>query len=323
NNMSNNNFPVNATEEAVLVRDGKPDYTKLEASAFPTPTADEAGAILENSDTGNRYRWTGAVWVQISVEGQMNITPKSYEMEVASGNITGDEDERFTGRCLNISSTAFETLWDQGGDLTYLTSDTQLYISSSSASDTTVLVRVEDMTDDYERITYTVQTNGQTQVALPGLSFRTVQCLVLLGSDTPVGDLYIAESDTLTLGVPDTASKIKSKIALAPFDAGEFASTNITHNGFFTVPAGKRLHSLIYLGTTAKDHDITADLRVRAKGGAWLSIFMNWAYQSVVPIELINRGSIGAESDIQIRVKSGNPDGEFEANFQFILRDDT
>ena len=258
----------------------------------------------------------------IDLDGKVDVAPKDFNMEVARGNVTGTEDERFTGRSLDIGTGAFETLWDQGGNLTYLTGNTQLYISSSSASDTTVLVRVEDMTDDHNRITYTVTTNGQNQVALPGLSFRTAQCLVLLGSATPVGDLYIAESDTLTLGVPDTASKIKSKIALAPFETGQFASTNITHNGFYTVPAGKQLQSLIYLGTTAKNCDITADLRVRANGGAWLSIFMNWAYQSVVPIELINRGSIGEKSDIEIRVKSGNPNGEFEANFQFILVDD-
>ncbi len=245
-----------------------------------------------------------------------------YLMEVASGNIPGDEDERFTGRCLKIGQGIFETLWDQGGDLVYLTSDTQLFISSSDAADVGVFVRVEAMTDDYERITYTVETDGQTQVPLSGLAFRVIQCLTLAGSAIPVGDLYIAEADTLTAGVPQTASKIKSKISLSPGDSGQFASTNITHNGFFTVPAGKRLHSLIYLGTTAKNCDIVADLRVRANGGAWLSIFMNWAYQSVVPIELINRGSIGSESDIEIRVKSGNPLGEFEANFQFIMRDD-
>lgn len=255
-------------------------------------------------------------------DGNVKVSARDYLVEVASGNIEGDEDERFTGRSLNVGTGVFETLWDQGGDLEYLTSDTQLYISSSSASDTTVLVRVEAMTADKERITYTVTTNGQTQVALSGLAYRVLQCLVLLGTDTPVGDLYIAESDTLTDGVPSTASKIKSKIALEPSDSGQFASTNITHNGFYTVPAGKRLHSLIYLGTTAKGDDVRADLRVRADGGAWLSIFTNWAYQSITPIEIVNRGVIGAGSDIEVRVMSGNPDGEFEANFQFILRDD-
>jgi len=320
--MSWENIPKNLTEEAVLVREGKPDYTKLQADAFPVPTADEAGAILENSDTGNRFRWTGAVWVQVEAEGKAITVPSDYYMEVASGNVTGDEDERFTGRCLAVNNLIFETLWDQGGEYNYLSADTQLYISSSSAADTSVLVRVEDMTDDHERITYTVAVNGQTQVALPGLSFRPQQLLTLLGSATPVGDLYLAESDTLTGGVPNTPSKIQSKIPLSTGDSGDFASDNITHNGFYTVPAGKRLHSLTYLGTSAKGDDIRADLRVRANGGAWLSIFNNWAYQSIVPIELINRGSISAKSDIQIRVISGNPGGQFEANFQFILRDD-
>ena len=62
--MSYENVPKNLTEQAVLTRGGRPDYSKLEAAAFPTPTADEAGAILENTDTGNRYRWSGTTWVQ-------------------------------------------------------------------------------------------------------------------------------------------------------------------------------------------------------------------------------------------------------------------
>ncbi len=62
--MSYENVPKNLTEQAVLVRAGRPDYSKLEAAAFPTPTLDERGAVLENTDTGNRYVWTGTIWIQ-------------------------------------------------------------------------------------------------------------------------------------------------------------------------------------------------------------------------------------------------------------------
>lgn len=62
--MSYENVPKNLTEQAVLVRGGRPDYSKLEAAPFPTPTLDERGAVLENTDTGNRYIWTGTTWIQ-------------------------------------------------------------------------------------------------------------------------------------------------------------------------------------------------------------------------------------------------------------------
>lgn len=63
--MSYENVPKNLTEKAVLTRGGRPDYTKLEAAGFPTPTFDEAGAKLENTDTGNRYRWSGTTWIKV------------------------------------------------------------------------------------------------------------------------------------------------------------------------------------------------------------------------------------------------------------------
>ena len=61
--MSYENVPKNKTEKAVLTRGGRPDFSKLEADAFPVPTLDEAGAVLENTDTGNRFVWTGTTFI--------------------------------------------------------------------------------------------------------------------------------------------------------------------------------------------------------------------------------------------------------------------
>lgn len=58
--MSRN--PENKKHTAVLVREGPPDYTILSSEAFPIPDTDEAGAILEVTDTGDRYRWSGTAW---------------------------------------------------------------------------------------------------------------------------------------------------------------------------------------------------------------------------------------------------------------------
>jgi len=62
--MSYENVPKNKTEQGVLVRGAHPDYFKLLADAFPVPTADESGAVLVVTDTGDRYSWTSTQWVQ-------------------------------------------------------------------------------------------------------------------------------------------------------------------------------------------------------------------------------------------------------------------
>ncbi len=71
--MSYENVPKNKTEQGVLVRGARPDFFKLEADAFPVPTADEAGAILEVTDTGDRFRWSSTAWYQINNKGSLLV----------------------------------------------------------------------------------------------------------------------------------------------------------------------------------------------------------------------------------------------------------
>lgn len=63
----------NLNNDSTLVREGKPDYIKLAADLFPTPTVAEAGAILENSDTGDRFRWASTVWFQTQDAGRTKV----------------------------------------------------------------------------------------------------------------------------------------------------------------------------------------------------------------------------------------------------------
>jgi hypothetical protein len=119
------------------------------------------------------------------------------------------------------------TLWDKKGLLSTLTTETELFASSSSASDTVTTVIISGLDGSYNKKTTSTTTTGQTQVSVG--SFLRVRS-VLVKSATAVGDIYIAEADTTTAGVPDNDGKVKSKV---------IAGKQITHNGFFTVPAGK------------------------------------------------------------------------------------
>ena len=194
---------------------------------------------------------------------------RDYFIELAKGNIPGESTVFILG---TLPSTAvvdvFETIWDQGGLYTYLTADTQLFASSSSALDTTQTIIISGLDDTFTEVTRTVTLNGQTQVALDGLMFRVFQALTNLSLN---GDVYIAESDTLTGGVPDTTSKIKAKIPQL---------SGVTRQFTYTVPAGKSLLIKEQVLITGKNQDAEALFLVRPFGFDFLRTSDASFYQS-------------------------------------------
>lgn len=164
--MSSADFPTNTSELAILTRLGAPDFSKLEAAAFPTPTLAEQGSILENTDTGDRYRWTGTDWVKIEIKSRS--MPFDFFLELSKGNIPGHTARNIIGRNPAVG-TVIQDLWDPGGVLTYPTTGEQWEISSNNANDTsagtgarTVLIRYLD--DNHIRQSETLTLNGFTVV---------------------------------------------------------------------------------------------------------------------------------------------------------------
>lgn len=112
--------------------------------------------------------------------------------------------------------TTEETVWNQGGKETYVASGSNTIdtISSSNAGDTQDVV-IEGHTDDGTGKDFVVQTatlNGQNKVVLTTPLNRSTR---LYNNDSTdfTGDIYVYEDDTLTGGVPNTASKIHLKVS--------------------------------------------------------------------------------------------------------------
>lgn len=85
----------------------------------------------------------------------------------------------------------------------------ELYISSSNVADVGIPVLVEGLNADGMIQQVIVILNGQTQVKLDGWWWRQYRAANADTGTDIQGYVYIAEQDTLTGGVPDTASKIK------------------------------------------------------------------------------------------------------------------
>lgn len=296
----------------------KPDFSKDSGDAFPIPDEKEAGYTLEDTDTGDRYRWTGVTWVKTHVRG-IDL-PTDYFIEVSSGNVPGLIDVTQEARATNIGQGVFETLWDHTGNKKYFTADTQLYASSSDATDTG-RIRIEGLNDNYELGITQVTLNGQTPVAIPGEFFRIREAF---GDQGPplLGDVYIAELGTTTGGVPDDPTLVQTKIPVQSSDVAPFSSTNMSHNGFFTVPAGFDVHLLNLVPSTKKGDDIQLAVWKREfDDEPWTSLFTSYAYSGPGPITIANRSRIQEKADIELRVLSGEPLGEFSAQLQFVLKE--
>lgn len=253
---------------------------------------------------------------------------RDYLTEVAAGRVPGASSGFIVGLNRDVGATNSESVTDHGGNYTYLTANTQLYVSSSSASDTDVDITLVGLDEDYAPITLTANTNGQSQVALSAATAFRVYVVSVSGSTSPVGDLYIAETDTLTSGVPDTATKIKAKIPLtvdmagAPMNTGTaYASDNISHLGLYTVPAGKRMAVYTIISSTEKNDNLRLTGRLRPFGGVWLSRNPVPVYQNNVKIRFEPPIMIPEKADLEFRALAGSAGGESQVQTFFVLED--
>lgn len=208
------------------------------------------------------------------------------------------------GLLLDANPSTPQTVWNQGGDYVYLNSDTLLYLSSTSASDTDVDIQILGMNDQLELMSATQTLNGQNQVLVDSF-YRVFDIRGVRGS--LVGEVFLAESDTLSGGEPNDSDKIHAKISLGSTagETGEYASDHSSHNGFYTVPAGYELHLISVLGTsTGAEGSLT--YRLKIPGYPWwnrnpLPITANRIEEIFEPTIILPAGT-----EVQARALGGN-----------------
>lgn len=174
------------------------------------------------------------------------VTSADFFLDVSLGNVPGARNRGMIGDN-PLVGTSEETLWNVGGLYTYLTADTPLFISSSSALDTGTYV-ASGHNDAFLPIISLATATGQTQAAFSTDMFR-VQVAALISTSGPnVGDIYVAESTTLTNGVPDDLTKVKVKIP---------AGDALASNGTFTTSANTSNYMIQIQDTVGKGKNAT------------------------------------------------------------------
>jgi hypothetical protein len=216
--------------------------------------------------------------------------------------------------------TTQETIWDQGGLYSYLSSAATLKVSSSNANDSSSgtgarTILVEGLDSGYQEISEIVSLNGQTAVLTSKQYLRVFTLTVLTAGSggTAAGDIYIGDG-ALTLGVPAT---VYGKISV-----GE----NKSLMAIWTVPAGHTLYlqtGTISTGTESGSQYITARLKVRPLGGVFQTAAIVTMASAFIPFDFGVARSIPEKTDVEARAISSGQDQQVSISFSAIYEKDS
>lgn len=247
-----------------------------------------------------------------------SITP-DFHMEAAKDAVRNHTQYIIAMRNPDIDAGTEETVWPYGGIYTYLTSATELFVSCSDAADSGQALQITGLKSPESRNVDTEfkVTNGQTATSIG--SWYRVFGVRVLAPTALVGDLFIAEADTVTAGVPATASKVKAAII---FDTSIGRSTNTENMGGFTPPVGffALVRKIRFSGTKGKD--ITYNTLIRPNIGTTI---LPW--QDAAPWHVYENNSILDFSgivvdelwDIEIRAHSDSANTDVTIIMDILL----
>ncbi len=176
-----------------------------------------------------------------------------FELLVSQGHVSGYKTVFRTGYTYNCSTT-ITTILPQGVLYAFPPSASTMTLSSSSASDTAVVVLIQGLDANYEEVTEVRALTGQTPVNGSNTYLRINDLTVISGN--AVGTVYIG-TGAVTAGVP---ANVYCSIAIGD---------NASMSSVFTVPAGKTFYitaGSISSATAAPPQYIDATFYARING---------------------------------------------------------
>jgi hypothetical protein len=244
-------------------------------------------------------------------------TQVPYNLQVSQGSVAGATSLYKFGYNADVDATE-ETIWNEGGNYAFPASAAVVYLSSSSAADTSAgtgarTVTVEGLNASYVEISETVALNGQTQVATSASFLRINRAFVVTAGSggTSAGVVYVAVSG-VSSGVPTGVVY------------GNLGTGNQTQLAVYTVPANKTLYidTLIFTGamSTATEY-ATAKFNTRELGGTFRTRVIETIQSNSNLIPFAYPLSIPEKTDIECRAIASAANNEISASFEGVLID--
>jgi len=276
--------------------------------------------VLYYTDSGDKLTQINN---NLGVSGSVG---KPYDLSVSEENVSGTETLFKFGFNPDINGTE-ETIWFQGGDITWLGVATTVYVSSTSANDSAAgiggqAVEVQGLDGDYNLLFGIATLNGQNQVEIvnktgrdPITFLRVFRAFITSSGSNgkPVGTIYLGPTGSVG-GVPGTI--------LANF--GDSAQTQIAA---YTVPAGKTLYldDLNFTAAISQANDYaTVKLRTRHFGtNTWRVRFINVLQSNQLITKFEYPRAFPEKTDLECRALTSGTNNQIAASFQGILVDNS
>lgn len=232
-------------------------------------------------------------------DGKPRISSNPYTYDIAEGYVANHSRFDMSGENIDVGITT-ETIVDYGGAYTYLTSAAAMYISSSNAGDNQEYV-VWGLDGNYDEISATAAANGQNQVRVGTTeTFFRIFGVYNNGTTNNAGDIYVAESDNLTAGVPDTPSKIKAMAR---------AGNNNSFSGIYTVPRNKCVYLIDGYASNSAVKSVTFTIKYRPVGKVFRTTRPVQLYQQTLVFSSAVPAAIPERTDIEFAAKANSVGG--------------
>lgn len=195
--------------------------------------------------------------------------------------------------------TAFETIWDDGGNYTFPTSAVTMDVVSTSGSDT-MDVLISGLDANYAEISETVTLTGTVAVTTSASFLRINSAVILAGSN--VGDISISNGGTKYGFIGATLGTTQSSV--------------------YTVPAGHSLYLLridVCSGTNNGQKYLTFRNVVTTSAGRTLRVAEATFATSQVSFDRQVPFKIGEKSDFHFEAKSSSAENEVSIFLEAIL----
>ncbi len=247
-------------------------------------------------------------------EQRTDIESPRYPLDIAipESSIFGFSNVHVNGYNDDVDSAAAEDIITSGNTYTFITTTATLFLSSSVTTDTGQTINITYLDANWNQLTTNVLTNGRTPVELPTAS--RVNLADYNDTISLVGDVVIYSTSTLSNGVPDDTTAIKSKI---------IASDNVSQNAIYSVPLGKTAYLKNW--HVSSDDDYTVIIWAREFGTVWQvkdRIKTTEAAPRPAAFGYDNYISFAAKSDIRFEVTVADDNTVVACHFELVIIDD-
>lgn len=184
-------------------------------------------------------------------------------LSIAAGELNGYESIYVSGLLCEMDKTDLPSdIWIPGGTYAFSTSAATHYISSSDNADDQQ-IKVVGLDENWEQQIKFVNLVGQTKTTIEG-KFLRINSIHNVDRTSFAGTVYVYEDNTVSVGVPQTASKIRAVAS---------SLLQVYRGTIYTVPANKTAFIIEAFsnvgpktGTVLNDKGVEVSLYVRDYG---------------------------------------------------------